>query len=85
MGVSQPKVRKLFSELLLAQNKKFTSDCFATLNADFENNDSGNLKITNLDHLFSPKMMNLRFELSYLFIFGYTSFETICVRSDIVL
>ena len=33
MGVSQPKVRNLFSELLLAQNKKFTSECFATLNA----------------------------------------------------
>lgn len=33
MGVSQPKVRNLFSELLLAQNKKFTSERFAALNA----------------------------------------------------
>lgn len=33
VGVSQPKVRNLFSELLLAQNKKFTSERFAALNA----------------------------------------------------
>ena len=33
MGVSQPKVRNLFSELLLAQNKKLTSERFAALNA----------------------------------------------------
>ncbi len=42
MGVSQPKVRNLFSELLLAQNKKFTSERFAALNAILTK--AGNLK-----------------------------------------
>ena len=41
-GVSQPKVRNLFSELLLAQNKKFTSERFAALNAILTK--AGNLK-----------------------------------------
>jgi len=42
VGVSQPKVRNLFSELLLAQNKKFTSERFAALNAILTK--AGNLK-----------------------------------------
>lgn len=44
MGVSQPKVRNLFSELLLAKNKKFTSERFAALNAI----------LTKAGHLKSP-------------------------------
>ena len=33
MGVSQPEMRNLFRELLLAQIKKVKSECFATLKA----------------------------------------------------
>ena len=33
-GVSQPKMRNLFRELLLALNKKVKSECFATLKAN---------------------------------------------------
>ena len=33
MGVSQPKMRNLFREFLLAKCKKVKSECFAALNA----------------------------------------------------